>query len=140
MVGMDLDRLAPYLGAVGCLLLVSVAVAPFAIIDEQSQLVASYYASGPLGLTGVIFLAVLGVVIFLSSVRGRADASLVAGIMLVVGVTMFLLTALWAFSIESTVLFSFPPEYSWLEYHPWATLGASGIVAGASGLYAAAVY
>jgi len=137
---MDYDRLAPYLGAVGCLLLAGVASAPFAIIDGQDQLLASYYASGPLGLTGVIFLAVLGIVIFLSSVRGRADASLVAGIMLVVGPSMFGLTLLWAVFIESTVLFSFPPEYAWLEYHPWATVGLAGIVAAASGLYAASVY
>jgi len=137
---MDSDQLVPYLGAVGCVLLVIVAAAPFAVIDGQSELLSSYYASGPLGLTGVIFLGVLGAVIFLSSVRGRADAALVAGIMLVVGLTTFLLTALWAVSIESTVLFSFPPEYSLLEYHPWVTLGVSGLVAAASGAYAAAVY
>jgi len=52
---MDSDRLVAYLGAVGCLVLVVVASLPFALIDEQSQLVASYYAAGPLGLTGVIF-------------------------------------------------------------------------------------
>ena len=137
---MDLDRLAPYLGAVGCLLLAIVAVAPFAIIDEQSQLVASYYAAGPLGLTGVIFLAILGVVIFLSSVRGRADAALVAGIMLVVGTTMFLLTALWAFSLDPELTEQFVVAYPWMEYHSWSTLGFSGVVAAASGLYAAAVY
>jgi len=137
---MDLDRLAPYLGAVGCLLLAIVAVAPFAIIDEQSQLVASYYAAGPLGLTGVIFLAILGVVIFLSSVRGRADAALVAGIMLVVGTTMFLLTALWAFSLDPELTERFVVAHSWIVYHPWSTLGFSGVVAAASGLYAAAVY
>ncbi len=137
---MDLDRLAPYLGAVGCLLLVCVAVAPFVLIDEQSQLVASYYAAGPLGLTGVIFLAVLGVVIFLSSVRGRADAALVAGIMLVVGLTIFLLTALWAFSLDSDLTEQFVVAYPWMASHSWATLGLGGLVAAASGLYAAAVY
>ena len=137
---MDSEEVVPYLGAVGCVLLVIVASAPFAIIDEQTQLVASYYAAGPLGLTGVIFLAVLGVVIFLSSVRGRADALLVAGIMLVVGLTIFLLTALWAISLDAELTEQFVVAYPWMEHHPWATLIVSGLVAAASGLYAAAVY
>ena len=137
---MDSDRLVAYFGAVGCLVLVVVASLPFALIDEQSQLVASYYAAGPLGLTGVIFLGVLGVVIFLSSVRGRADATLVAGIMLVVGLTMFLLTALWAFSLDPELTERFVVAHPWIVYHPWSTLGFSGVVAAASGLYAAAVY
>ena len=137
---MDLDRLAPYLGAVSCLLLVCVAAAPFVLIDEQRQLVASYYAAGPLGLAVVIFLAVLGVVIFLSSVRGRADALLVAGIMLVVGLTMFLLTALWAVSLDAELVDQFLVAHPWMASHSWATVGLGGLVAAASGLYAAAVY
>ncbi len=137
---MDYDRLAPYLGAVGCLLLAGVASAPFAIIDEQSQFVASYYAAGPLGLTGVVFLAILGVVIFLSSVRGRADASLVAGIMLVVGPTIFVLSGLWALSLDPSLTERFVVAHPWIAYHSWTTVGLSGLVAAASGLYAAAVY
>ena len=137
---MDSDQVAPYLGAVGCLLVVIVASAPFAVIDEQSQLVASYYAAGPLGLTGVIFLGVLGVVIFLSSVRGRADAALVAGIMLVVGVAMLLLSVLWAVSLDPELTERFLAAYPWMAYHSWSTVALSGLVAAASGIYAAAVY
>lgn len=137
---MDSDEVVAYLGAVGCLLVAIVASAPFAIIDEQSQLVASYYAAGPLGVAGVVFLGVLGTVIFLSSVRGRADAPLVAGIMLVVGLTMFLLAALWAISLDPELTERFVVAYPWMKYHSWSTVGLAGIVAAASGLYAAAVY
>jgi len=136
---MDRDRLAPYIGALASLLLVAVVSTPYLVIDDQSQLLGEYYTAGPLGIVGVIFLATLGTVIFLSSVRGRADAELVAGIMLVVGVTIFALTSLWTFSIDSTVLFSFPAEVSWMEYHRWASLALSGIVATAAGVYATAV-
>lgn len=136
---MELDRVVPYLGALACLTLVVVLSAPFLLIEGQSQLVSDYYAAGPLGVTGAIFLAVLGIVIFLSSVRGRADASLVSGIMLAVGLTVFAITALWTVRIESTVLFSFPAEYSWLEYHPWASLALSGLVASAAAAYAVVV-
>jgi len=136
---MDRDRLAPYIGALASLLLVAVVSTPYLVIDDQLQLLGEYYTAGPLGIVGVIFLATLGTVIFLSSVRGRADAELVAGIMLVVGVTIFALTSLWTFSIDSTVLFSFPAEVSWMEYHRWASLALSGIVATAAGVYATAV-
>ncbi|ATW89839.1 hypothetical protein halTADL_3137 [Halohasta litchfieldiae] len=137
---MERERLAPYLGAVACLILVALLSAPYFVIESQPPLLGDYYSAGPLGIVGALFLATLGVVIFLSSVRGRADPELVAGIMLVVGVTIFGLTALWAVAIDSTLLFSFPADYSWIEYHPWASLAVSGVVAGAAAIYAAAVY
>ena len=112
---------------------------PYFVIDSQPQLLDAYYNSGPFGIVGVIFLATLGVVIFLSSVRGRADAELIAGIMLVVSVVMFALTMLWAVEVDSAVLYSFPATYSWLEYHPWASLAISAIIAAAAGVYADAV-
>ncbi len=136
---MELDRVVPYLGALACLTLVMVLSAPFLLIEGQGQLVSDYYASGPLGVAGAIFLAALGIVIFLSSVRGRADASLVSGIMLAVGLTVFAITGLWAITIESTVLFSFPAEYSWLEYHPWGSLAVSALVAVMAAAYAVVV-
>jgi|AntRauTorcE11898_2_1112593.scaffolds.fasta_scaffold00579_10 hypothetical protein len=137
---MERERIAPYIGAVGCLVLAVVLSAPYFAITTQSQLLGDYYGAGPLGVIGAIFLATLGVVIFLSSVRGRADPELVAGIMLVVGVAIFGITALWAVSIDSVVLFSFPSNASWIEYHRWVSLALSGVVAAAAGIYAAAVY
>lgn len=136
---MERDRFAPYVGALGCLVLAVLLSVPYVVIEGQLQLLEAYYNSGPLGIVGVIFLATLGVVVFLSSVRGRADAELVAGIMLVVGVVIFALTALWAATVDSAVLYSFPATYSWLEYHPWASLAVSAVIAAAAGVYAAAV-
>src|SRR6056297_316210 len=137
---MERERLAPSLGAIGCLVLAVVLSAPYFAITTQSRLLGDYYGAGPLGVVGAIFLATLGVVIFLSSVRGRADPELVAGIMLVVGVAIFGLTALWAASIDATLLFSFPSNVSWIEYHRWVSLGVSAVVAAAAAAYAAAVY
>ncbi|WP_253738430.1 DUF7548 family protein [Halohasta salina] len=137
---MDRTRIAPYLGALGSLVLAVVLSAPYVLINTQPQLLADYYGAGPLGVTGAIFLATLGVVIFLSSVRGRADPELVAGIMLVVGVAIFGLTVLWAVSIDSTLLFSFPSDAAWIESHRWLSLAASAVVAAAAAAYAAAVY
>ena len=137
---MDRTRIAPYLGALGSLVLAVVLSAPYALINTQTQLLGDYYGAGPLGITGGIFLATLSVVIFLSSVRGRADADLVAGIMLVVGAAIFGLTALWAVSIDPVVLFSFPSNAAWIEYHRWVSLAVSAVVAAAAVAYAAAVY
>lgn len=136
---MELDRVVPYAGAVLSFALVVVVSVPFLVIEGNDQLVRAYYASGTLGITGAVFLGLLGSVIFLSSVRGRADPSLVSGIMLAVGVILFVMTALWVVQMESTVLFSFPPEYSWLEFHPWASLAVSGLVAITAGVYAIVV-
>ena len=137
---MERERIAPYIGAVGSLVLAVVLSAPYFAITTQSQLLADYYSAGPLGVVGAIFLATLGAVIFLSSVRGRADPELVAGIMLVVGVAIFGLTALWAVSIDTTLLFSFPSNAAWIETHRWVSLAVSAVVAAAAAAYAAAVY
>ena len=137
---MDRTRIAPYLGALASLVLAAVLSAPYALITTQTQLLADYYGAGPLGIAGAIFLSALSVVIFLSSVRGRADADLVAGIMLVVGAAVFGLTALWAVSIDPVVLFSFPSDAAWVEYHRWLSLGVSAVLAAAAAAYAAAVY
>ncbi|TQQ83327.1 hypothetical protein EGH24_00540 [Halonotius terrestris] len=134
---MDLDYLLPHLGAGVCLVLVALLAAPYALIEGQPELVGAYYNAGPLGVAGALFLAVLGIVIFLSGVRGQADPTLVAGIMLAVGLTIFALTVVWAITMESTIIFSFPSQYSWLEYHPWASLAVSGVLAGVAGGYAA---
>ena len=137
---MERDRLAPYLGAVASLTLAVVLSIPYLVVETQSPLLGDYYTAGPLGVVGAVFLATLGIVIFLSSVRGRADPELVAGIMLAVGLTIFVLTALWAVSIDETLLFSFPADVSWIEYHRWVSLAISGVVAAAAAAYGAAVY
>ena len=138
-VGMKPDRTLPYLGAVASLVFSLVAAAPYVLITGQRELLGAYYGAGPFGLTGAIFLAILGIVIFLSGVRGQADPALVAGIMLAVGLAIFGLAAAWTLLIPSGVIYSFPPQYDWLEYHPWATLVASGLIGGAAAGYALVV-
>ncbi|RJX51932.1 DUF7548 family protein [Halonotius pteroides] len=133
---MEPDRTLPYLGAVASLVFTVVAAAPYVLVTGQTELLGAYYAAGPFGLTGGIFLAILGVVIFLSGVRGQADPTLVAGIMLAVGLAIFGLTAAWTLLVPSEVIYSFPTQYDWLEFHPWAALVASGLIGGAAAGYA----
>ncbi|MFC7204100.1 hypothetical protein ACFQJC_11295 [Haloferax namakaokahaiae] len=122
---MDVERLAPTVGIVGALCLgVSVAL-PGIVVASGGGPTASYYASGPTGLSIIGLLALLAVIVFLSGLQGRTDAETSAGLALVLSLAMLGLTTLWAFSIDSTVLFSFEREYSWLEYHRWAVLGSA---------------
>jgi hypothetical protein len=134
---MDLARTAPAAGIVACLLLLVVAFAPAVVVEATG--VGAYYAAGPIGLPAVGFLTALGVVAFLSGRQGRTDAATVAGFTVVLGVAVLGLSVLWAVSIDPTVLFSFPAEYAWLEWHRWAVLAASIGVPASAGLYARAV-
>jgi len=133
---MDLDRTLPHLGSLSCLVLAALLSVPYLTVSGQSELLAAYYGAGPLGIAGAIFLAVLGVVIFLSGVRGQADPTLVAGIMVAVGVAIFGVTALWAYFVEP-IVFSFPSQYAWLDTHRWLSLGLSFVLAALAAGYAA---
>ncbi|ERH06269.1 MAG: hypothetical protein J07HN4v3_01881 [Halonotius sp. J07HN4] len=136
---MEPDRALPYLGAVASLVFSMVAAAPYVLITGQTELLGAYYGAGPFGLSSGIFLSVVGIVIFLSGVRGQADPTLVAGIMLAVGLAIFGLTAAWTLLLPSGVIYSFPSQYDWLECHPWLTLVASGLIGGAAAGYALVV-
>lgn len=133
---MDVRRIAPIAGAVACLLTVLVLVVPFLVVEGHDQLVSDYYTAGPTGAGGIVFLALLGVVIFLSGERGAADTETIAGVSLVLGLAIFGLAVVWWLNIPDSLLFSFPPEYSWIENHPLAVVGTTFLVVAAGAGYA----
>jgi len=122
---MDPRRAAPPAGAAVCAATVVVLAAPFVLIEGHGRLVGDYYAAGPFGAGGVGFLATLGVVVFLSADRGTLDPETMAGLLLVLGVGLVGLAAAWYVSVDAGLLFSFPPEYAWIERHPGAVLAVS---------------
>ncbi|XVH30994.1 DUF7548 family protein [Haloferacaceae archaeon DSL9] len=136
---MQLARVSSYLGALACLVVAVALAVPYLVVEGQPELLSAYYTAGPLGAAGTGFLAVLGVVIFLSGERGSADPELIAGIVIALGVALFVFTVLWAVSISESVLFSFPPEYAWLEYHRWAVAVPALVVLAAAIGYTRAV-
>jgi hypothetical protein len=127
------------LGSVACLLLAVSVFAPALIITEQNVGVAAYYAAGPIGLSVVGFLSLLGVVVFLAGGQERTDPATVAGLGVVLGVAMLAFTLLWAVSLDATTIFSFPAEYSWIANHRWAVTGLALAVLVVAGGYAQAV-
>ncbi|MGQ4555884.1 DUF7548 family protein [Halobellus sp. GM3] len=132
----DYDSIAPTVGAIVCLLLAAIVFAPALLVTTSDVGVAEYYASGPFGVSVVGFLALLNVIVFLAGAQERSDPVTLAGVALVSGLAVLLFSILWAVSIESTLLFSFPSEYAWIENHRWAVVTVSAIVTIAAGSYA----
>jgi hypothetical protein len=134
---MELQRVAPTVGIVACLVVVAVVAAPALLVSAPG--VAAYYAAGPTGLGTVGALAAIAVVVFLAGRQGRTPPDTAAGVALVLGFAIVGLATLWATSLDPTVLYSFPPEYAWLEYHQWAVPGSGALVFVSGVAYANAV-
>ena len=133
---MDLDSLAPRLGAIACLLLAGAVFVPALIVSAPGNAVAAYYAAGPFGVSLVGVLALITVVVFLAGAQERSDPQTLAGVAVVSGVAMVLFSVVWTISIDPTVLFSFPSEFAWIESHRWVVVVGSGLAALAAGGYA----
>ena len=133
---MDLDSLAPRLGAIACLLLAGAVFVPALIVSAPGNVVAAYYAAGPFGVSLVGVLALITVVVFLAGAQERSDPQTLAGVAVVSGVAMVLFSVVWTISIDPTVLFSFPSEFAWIESHRWVVVVGSGLAALAAGGYA----
>ncbi|RDI70944.1 DUF7548 family protein [Halopelagius longus] len=133
---MNTESVASAVGAVACLLLAALVFAPALLVTQSGVGVAAYYAAGPVGISVVGFLGLLGVVVFLAGRGGRTDPVTVAGLVVVVGLAMLGFALLWAVSIDSTLVFSFPPEYAWIENHRWAVVAVAAVVAVSAAAYA----
>lgn len=133
---MDIEDVAPVLGVAGCLALLVVLGLPYLLVEAPGQLLGDYYAAGPVGAGALVFFALIAVVVFAAGRKGRTDPDVAAGIALVLGVAAVAVAVVWALGIDDALLFSFPPEADWIEYHPWAVVAASLSILAAGGLYA----
>jgi len=119
------SRLATAAAGVAALV-VLVVFAPLAVVTDAGTTLGDYYAAGPFGLTAVGLLAAVAVVVFLSADQPHTDGLMLSGAGLVIAVGTLLFAVLWVLTLDSTVLFSFPTEYAWIERHRWAVLVATG--------------
>jgi hypothetical protein len=118
------SRLATAAAGVAALV-VLVVFAPLAVVTDAGTTLGDYYAAGPFGLTAVGLLAAVAVVVFLSADQPHTDGLMLSGAGLVIAVGTLLFAVLWVLTLDSTVLFSFPAEYAWIERHRWAVLVAT---------------
>lgn len=136
---MDLQDVAPTVGVGACVALLVALAIPYVLITDAGSTLGAYYASGPVGGGGIAFMALLTVVVLLSGTRGTAEPDLVAGIALVLGVVTLALAVVWAVSIDSTVLFSFPPSAAWIANHRWVVVAVATLVPVSAAGYARGV-
>ncbi|AUX09733.1 hypothetical protein AArcSl_2108 [Halalkaliarchaeum desulfuricum] len=133
---MDTARTLSTLGALACLLVILVLGVPALVIEAPDHLLTDYYTAGPTGAVGIGFFAAIGVVVFLSGERGRADPPLVAGLSVVLGVALVALAGVWHLSLDETLVYSFPAEYDWIQHHGAVVLALTVLVLGAAAGYA----
>ncbi|MFB6123885.1 MAG: hypothetical protein ABEJ78_10565 [Haloferacaceae archaeon] len=134
---MELERAAPVAGILGCLAAALTFVAPYVAASGWGAELGRYYAAGPVGVTAVVFLALLGVVVFLAAFRGRTDPDVAAGIALVLGVTMVAIAVSWALVVPLDVVYGYPG--SWITDHRWYLVASTAVVSVAAAAYARAV-
>lgn len=121
------------LGALTALVLTLVVAAPAVLVSGAGGTLGAFYAAGPFGLTAVGFLAVVAIVVFLSTTQDHTDTLLLSGIALVVSLGAALLAVVWILTLDPTILYSFPPEYAWLETYRFVVVAAAVAVAGVAG-------
>lgn len=131
------SRLSTAAAAVAALLAV-VVFAPLALVSGAGGTLGAYYAAGPFGLTAVGLLAAVAVVVFLSIDQPHTDGLMLSGAGLVVAIGTLLLGVAWLVVLDSTVLFSFPAEYAWIENHRWVVLVGALVLTVVAGLQARA--
>ncbi|WP_280536211.1 hypothetical protein [Halopenitus sp. POP-27] len=136
---MNVRHLASRIGALVCFLTVIAAAAPFLLIDGYADLIGAYYGAGPIGLTAIVLFTAVGGVAFASAERGNVDPVTMAGGLVALGAVVLVGAVLWWFALDDTVLYSFPREYRWIEWHPTAVVVAAIGVAASAGVYARSV-
>lgn len=136
---MDHRRTAPAAGAIVCLLVAVLVAIPYAALTGRpAQGLATYYAVGLVSPPIVGGLGLIGAIVFAAGREERSDPSLVAGVMLVVGVVMALGTLQWAFGPAPGIAGGLG-EVAWLETHRLLLVLASIPVPACAGWYARAL-
>ncbi len=133
---MNVRNVSRTVGIVAAILTVIVLAAPYAIIAGDENLLITYYSAGPIGAGGVGLFALLSAVVLASIEQGNVDPGTLAGVAVVLSVATTLAAVLWYLTIDPNVLFSFPPEYRWLEWHALAVIAVSLPLPACAGLYA----
>jgi hypothetical protein len=147
---MDLTRRAPQLGIVACLAVIVAAILPYVLLPEDASAgLGLYYNAGAFGPTIVAVFAAVNVVVLGAGLGQRSDPVTVAGAALVIGLFMTLMSIEWLVSLPDDAIAGIAavpddPDATirvplWLEYHRWAILACSVLVALSAALYARAL-
>jgi len=91
----------------------------------------TYYAAfGPVGPPYIAVLALVALIVLAAGRQGRTEPDAAAGVALVLGLLVVVLTSMWAFGGVEELVGSLS-EAAWLEYHRWVLLvGGVGVLGG----------
>jgi hypothetical protein len=122
---MDATRVAPLVGIVGCLAVVVMLLAPYLALDAGA--VGTYYGTGAINpLVGGLFSAVT-IIVFAAGRSERTDPATAAGVSLVFGVLIAVVSLVWATTVPESVVFQLPTT-SLIEFHRWVLAIASLVI------------
>lgn len=136
---MDHRRVAPTLGIVACLLAVLAVLAPYVAVSErEAGVVGQYYGVGLVAPLAIGILALVGVIAFAAGLKERSDPSLVAGLMVAVGLVSLLAALQWALAVPARVGQS-ASTADFLDLHRWSIPAVAALIAGNAVWYARAL-
>ncbi|MFY4816065.1 DUF7548 family protein [Haloarcula sp. AONF1] len=135
---MDLRAVSRRVGIAAAVVTVVALVAPYAVITgpEYASQLATYYASGVVGWTGIALFALLSAVVIASVERGNVDPGTLAGAAVVLGVATTASAATWALAVEPSPVFR---DHLWLVWHARVVVALSVPVPLAAAVYARAL-
>src|SRR5699024_6911184 len=128
---MDSRRMAPLLGVVGCLATLVPLAVRYLVVGAGA--VGTYYGPGALSPLVAGLFAAVSVIVFAAGRAGRTDPATAAGVALVFGVVVAVISIVWAVTVPESVVFQLSTT-ALFEYHRWV-LAVCSLVIPAGGLW-----
>ncbi len=128
------DQRPPTVGIGAAIAYVVIALAPYVVLDVEPGVLDFYYTTGLAGPHLLSVFALVAVVLFAAGRQGRTEPDIVAGLTLVLGVVLFVVTVQWALSVPETIIVE-TTDASWFPYHRWLAVLTAAIIPVAAGWY-----
>lgn len=140
--GMNHARTAPAAGVAACLLTVAAVAAPYLLLPaDQAIAIDAYYGLGAVSPLGIGLLGLMGAVIFAAGRQDRSDPSLVAGVMLAIGLFSLFVSVQWALAFRPELFAAVATSRTraFLADHRWSVVAGTVLMTLAAVWYAAAL-
>ena len=124
----------PTLGIIAALAYGIIAIAPYVFLEVDSTVIDVDYDVSLAGPQFLSLLAVVALVLFAAGRQGRTEPDTVAGLTLVLGVVLTVLTLAWALAVPPELVLE-AGDVTWFEYHRWAAVGAAVLIPAAATWY-----
>ncbi|MFP8891364.1 hypothetical protein ACLI4U_16590 [Natrialbaceae archaeon A-CW2] len=124
----------PTLGIIAALAYGIIAIAPYVFLEVDSTVIDVYYDASLAGPQFLSLLAVVALVLFAAGRQGRTEPDTIAGLTLVIGVVLTVLTLTWALAVPTEIVLE-AGDVTWFEYHRWGAVAAAATIPAAAAWY-----